>query len=309
MNIKNDNSIIEVKDLEKSYGSLNAVKKISFSVEKGSFFAFLGENGAGKSTTINILCTILSKNSGTVKIDNLDLDTNELEIKKRIGIVFQNSVLDFELTVYENLFLRGTLYNLTKEELKDRINFLNEKLDLKDIMKRRYSTLSGGQKRRVDIARALINKPKILFLDEPTVGLDPQTRIKVWNIINELRNNEELTVFLTTHYMEETIACDKVVIIDNGNIICEGTPHELIKQYSYDHIIWHTDKTKENDLIIENASLTYKYNTAYVIKVKNSIEATKFIINNKDILLDYEVIKGSMDDVFLNVTGKKLGDK
>ena len=225
-------NIIEVKNLVKNYKDVHAVNDISFTVEEGSFFAFLGINGAGKSTTINILCTVLEKTSGNVKIGGYDLDKEKNKIKELIGIVFQGSVLDKQLTVKENLESRASYYGLNKKEIAKRIESLTQTFDLSEILKRKYGTLSGGQRRRVDIARALINRPKLLFLDEPTTGLDPKTRLQVWEIIHNLRKETGLTVFLTTHYMEETVDCDNVVIIDSGKIVANDSPHNLKKDYS-----------------------------------------------------------------------------
>lgn len=222
-------NIIEVKNLVKNYKDVHAVNDISFTVEEGSFFAFLGINGAGKSTTINILCTVLEKTSGNVKIGGYDLDKERNKIKELIGIVFQGSVLDKQLTVKENLESRASYYGLNKKEIAKRIESLTQTFDLSEILKRKYGTLSGGQRRRVDIARALINRPKLLFLDEPTTGLDPKTRLQVWEIIHNLRKETGLTVFLTTHYMEETVDCDNVVIIDSGKIVANDSPHNLKK--------------------------------------------------------------------------------
>lgn len=299
-------NIIEVKNLVKNYGKIEAVKSISFNVKKGSFFAFLGENGAGKSTTINILCTVLEKTSGKVYICGADLDKEKDLIKKSIGIVFQGSVLDKELTVLENLKCRAALYGYTKEKIKERIDAISESLNLDEILNRRYDSLSGGQRRRVDIARALINEPKILFLDEPTTGLDPKTRQSVWKTINDLRRNG-LTVFMTTHYMEETKLCDNVIILDEGTIKAEGSPNELKTRYATDNFIWYTDEKEEYTSILKKEELDFRYNKdAYIIKIENSSKVTSLIIKYQDIMTDYEVLKGDMDKVFLNITGKEL---
>ena len=300
-------NIIEVNNLVKNYKDVHAVKNISFSVEEGSFFAFLGINGAGKSTTINILCTVLEKTSGSVKIGGYDLDKQKSKIKDLIGIVFQGSVLDKQLTVKENLVSRASFYGFSKKETTERINELKEIFSLDEIMNRRYGKLSGGQRRRVDIARALINHPKILFPDEPTTGLDPKTRIQVWDIIHNLRKETGLTVFLTTHYMEETIDCDNVVIIDSGEIAANDTPHNLKSSFAHNRLVWYTQKSDIAKNLLESEKLEYEYvGDAYKIKIKDTNTATKLI--KKYDFEDYEVIKGNMDDVFLKVTGKKLGD-
>ena len=204
------NKIIEIAHLSKRYGDIQAVNDLSFHVNEGELFAFLGINGAGKSTTIGIICDQIKKDAGKVLVAGYDLDSNTTEIKKMIGVVFQNSVLDKQLSVYDNLECRAALYNITGQKFKDKLNELDELLDLKPLLKRTLGKLSGGQKRRVDIARALIHDPKILILDEPTTGLDPQTRQMVWMVVNRLRTNNKMTVFLTTHYMEETKDADYI---------------------------------------------------------------------------------------------------
>ena len=302
------NSIIEVKNLIKNYKDVEAVRDISFNVEEGSFFAFLGVNGAGKSTTINILCTVLEKTSGSVVIGGNDLDREPFKIKELIGIVFQGSVLDKQLTVRENLTSRAAYYGLSKAETKERIAQLSATFELNEILNRRYERLSGGQKRRVDIARALLNRPKLLFLDEPTTGLDPATRSKVWEIIHKLRREYGLTVFLTTHYMEETALCNKVVIIDAGRIAAAGTPHELKQQFAGNRLLWYTPQTERSDELLRSNGLTFEYHLdCYRVPMESSEQATALLKRCGEIT-DYEFIKGNMDDVFLAVTGKRWGD-
>ncbi|NCA92184.1 ABC transporter ATP-binding protein [bacterium] len=300
-------NIIRITDLEKSYGEIKAVDKISFEVERGSLFAFLGVNGAGKSTTINILSTLLEKDEGKVIIDGLDLDCEEEEIKKIIGIVFQGTVLDDKLSVKENLTVRASYYGLRGEPWDVRLKELTQMFDLEELLKRPFGKLSGGQRRRVDMARGLINYPKILFLDEPTTGLDPKTRVHIWEIINEVRKKSNMTVFLTTHYMEEAEKANKVVIIDKGRIIAAGEPNYLKNVYSGDYVKIYREKTQEIDNYLTEAKYPFTYdNGAYSIKVKSSVFALKFLCENKSIINDFEVVKGNMDDVFLNATGKKL---
>ncbi len=301
-------NIIEVNHLVKNYKDVEAVRDISFSVEEGSFFAFLGVNGAGKSTTINILCTVLQKTAGEVKIGGFDLDREPFKIKDIIGIVFQGSVLDKQLTVRDNLVSRAAYYGLSASETKARVAKVAETFELQELLNRRYDKLSGGQKRRVDIARALLNHPKILFLDEPTTGLDPATRVKVWEVIHKLREETGLTVFLTTHYMEETALCDKVVILDAGRIAASGTPHSLKQEHAGSRLIWYTPKNAETDALLEGEGLQYEYHLdCYRVALNSSEEATALIKKHSSIK-DYEFIKGNMDDVFLTVTGKRLGD-
>ncbi len=299
--------IIKVENLVKYYKDVKAVDGISFTVNEGELFAFLGENGAGKSTSINILCTVLSKTEGKVYLDNCDLDKDKEEIRNRIGIVFQGSVLDNVLTIHQNLMSRCSYYGMSKKNSIKRINELKNLLSLDEIMKKRYENLSGGQRRRVDIARALINNPKVLFLDEPTTGLDPKTRKTVWNIINDLRKKTNLTVFLTTHYMEETEDADMVVILDHGRIVAKGTPNNLKTLYSKNKLLWHIDKSDEHDELLNKYNLNYSYIVdSYKIDYTDNESIIDFLSNEREVLKDYELIKGNMDDVFLNVTGRSL---
>jgi len=295
--------IIKIDHLSKSFGEVKAVQDISFRVKEGELFAFLGVNGAGKSTTINIMCGQLSKDGGNIEIDGQDLDKNINNIKKGLGVVFQNSVLDAPLTVYDNLKSRASLYGITGDTFKKRLGELASMLDFGDLLKRPVGKLSGGQRRRIDIARALINKPKILILDEPTTGLDPQTRKTLWSVISDLRKNENMTVFLTTHYMEEAAEADYVVILDSGKVSAEGTPLQLKNEYTGDYVvIYNADEDKIKELGVEYE----KIRDAYKLYVPNTKKATELIIGNSELFVDYEITKGKMDDVFLNVTGKKL---
>ncbi|HHV30354.1 ABC transporter ATP-binding protein [Acetivibrio mesophilus] len=305
-------AVVEVKNLVKKYKEHVAVDDISFSVEEGELFAFLGENGAGKSTTINILCTILEKTSGEATICGYELGKDDDEIRKSIGIVFQNSVLDNKLTVKENLYTRGSYYGLSRAEIADKLKEYDEYFEMSEIWNRRYEKLSGGQRRRVDICRALLNDPKILFLDEPTTGLDPKSRRLVWDYIDSLRKKRKMTIFLTTHYMEETRDADHVVIMDHGKIMCQGTPAELKSKYAPGHFIWYTAKSPkaeqlltqlEGEKAIDMSAPKYDVDH-YDISIHGNI--TEFLYQHKDVITDYEIIKGSMDDVFLNITGKEL---
>ncbi|MGN0545887.1 MAG: ATP-binding cassette domain-containing protein [Acutalibacteraceae bacterium] len=297
------NNIIEINGLCKSFGKVNAVNDLSFRVKQGELFAFLGENGAGKSTTINIMCGQLKKNGGRIIIDGLDLDKNLSGIKSKLGVVFQNSVLDKSLSVYDNLESRAALYSICGEAFKKRLTELAKLLDFENLLKRTVGKLSGGQKRRIDIARALLHDPKILILDEPTTGLDPQTRKLLWSVIGELRKNEKMTVFLTTHYMEEAAEADYIVILDSGRIAAEGTPLELKNAYTADFITLYG--------VPEDAvkALGVKYEQvpgAFRLSVPNTKAAAELIISHPELFNDFEITKGKMDDVFLNVTGKKL---
>ncbi len=298
------NDIIKIDGLCKNFGEVKAVQDISFKVKEGELFAFLGVNGAGKSTTINIICGQLFKDVGTVVIDGHDLDSDKQSIKRELGVVFQNSVLDSALTVYDNLESRAALYGITGEAYKKRLSELADMLDFKDLLKRTVGKLSGGQRRRIDVARALLHKPKILILDEPTTGLDPQTRKTLWSVVSELRQQENMTVFLTTHYMEEAAEADYVVILDSGKIVAEGTPLTLKNTYTGDYItLYNTDES-----VVRQFGTKYEcLKDGFCIFVPNTEEATKLIVKYPEVFVDYEITKGKMDDVFLAVTGKKLG--
>ncbi len=296
-------NIIEISHLHKEFKEVVAVKDLSFKVKKGELFAFLGVNGAGKSTTISIMCGVLAKDDGTVIINGKNIDTNMSEICKDLGVVFQNSVLDGALSVMDNLMTRASLYNITGKKAKERIYKLAEMLNFKDILNRTVSKLSGGQRRRIDVARALIHDPKILILDEPTTGLDPQTRKLLWETIDNLRRQEKMTVFLTTHYMEEAVDADYVVILDNGEIVAEGTPLELKNKYTGDFVTIYNVSEEE----IKKLGKPYEaLRDAFRVSVKDIVEARELVINNPSLFTDFEITKGKMDDVFLSVTGKKL---
>ncbi len=296
--------MIKIENLSKSYGDIKAVDNISFSVAKGSLFAFLGVNGAGKSTTISIICSALKKDAGKVYINGKDTDTANEDVKRDLGVVFQNSVLDKALSVRANLQSRAALYGIVGTEFESRLTALSSLLDFDDILNRSVGKLSGGQRRRIDIARAIIHQPKILILDEPTTGLDPSTRSKIWQVVADLRKTADMTVFLTTHYMEEAADADNVVIIDSGKIVASGTPLELKNRYTGDYInLYSADEDKV-------AALGFPYTKVadgYRVLVPDTETATGLIIENPHLFKDYEIIKGRMDDVFLKVTGKKLG--
>jgi len=296
-------NIIEINNLDKSFQDVHAVNDLSLRVKEGELFAFLGVNGAGKSTTISIMCGMLAKDGGKVFIDGKDVDKDMREITKELGVVFQNTVLDAKLSVKDNLTSRAALYGITGKEAKQRIAHLAELLEFKDILNRTFGKLSGGQKRRVDVARALLNNPKILILDEPTTGLDPEARKALWSVVTSLRKNQNMTVFLTTHYMEEAADADYVVILDSGKISAKGTPLELKNNYTGDFVtIYNVDEDK-----IKALGLPYEnIRDAVRIAVKNTEEARDLIVGHPDLFTDFEITKGKMDDVFLAVTGKKL---
>ena len=297
-------TIIKIENLEKSFGKTKAVRKINLEVYEGSLFAFLGINGAGKSTTISMMYGGLKIDSGRITICGQDVATHLDKIKNQIGVVFQDSVLDKTLTVYENLKFRAGFYGIFGQDFKARYQELEKLFDLAEIKNQKIQKLSGGQKRRVDIARAIIHQPKILILDEPTTGLDPGTRSKVWRIISKLREDLKMTIFLTTHYMEEAADADYVTILDKGRIIAEGTPLELKTQYATD--ILHLYGVDE--LEVKKLKIPYqKIHKDFQIKVKNSALVTQLIVKNPELFQDFELIKSTLDDVFLAVTKSKPG--
>ena len=297
-------TIIKIENLEKSFGKTKAVRKINLEVYEGSLFAFLGINGAGKSTTISMMYGGLKIDSGRITICGQDVATHLDKIKNQIGVVFQDSVLDKTLTVYENLKFRAGFYGIFGQEFKARDQELEKLFDLAEIKNQKIQKLSGGQKRRVDIARAIIHQPKILILDEPTTGLDPGTRSKVWRIISKLREDYKMTIFLITHYMEEAADADYVTILDKGRIIAGGTPLELKTQYATD--VLHLYGVEEAD--VKKLKLPYqKIHKDFQIKVKNSALVTNLIVKNPELFQDFELIKSTLDDVFLAVTKSKPG--
>ena len=296
--------IIKVSNLMKNYGPVEAVKNISFEVERGTLFAFLGTNGAGKSTTIDILSTLITKNSGSVVINDWELGKDDQKIRKDIGVVFQNSVLDNLLTVRENLSIRGSFYGLSGSELKNRIKEASKITECGEFIDRRYGKLSGGQKRRADIARALINQPKILFLDEPTTGLDPKTRKSIWNTIGEMQKHIGMTVFLTTHYMEEAANADKITIINHGQIVAEGTPNDLKEKYTKDLLKIYDAGDDVIRYLIEK-KIPHKVNKDVVsVIIKTAESAINMLADLRGSITSFEMIHGNMDDVFLKAIGQ-----
>ena len=295
---------IRIEGLKKSFGKIKAVDDLSFSVREGELFAFLGANGAGKSTTISIITGTLSHDGGRVLVNGKDVTEDNGEVRRSVGVVFQTSALDLSLSARDNLISRAALYGIFGEELSQRISEVSRMLDLSEILDRPISHLSGGQRRRIDLARALIHRPKILILDEPSTGLDPKTRASLWQTISRLRSERGMTVLLTTHYMEEAAEADRVLIIDKGRIAAEGAPYELKTKYAEDYI---TVYTEDEESI---RALGYPYETvsgAYRIRVPDTHVAREIILGSPEVFVDYEVTKGKMDDVFLAVTGKSMG--
>ncbi|HCU33856.1 MAG TPA: ABC transporter [Ruminococcaceae bacterium] len=297
--------IITVNGFEKSYGSFKAVKGISFKVKEGSLFAFLGPNGAGKSTTIDTLCTLLACQRGDIRIAGYQLGREDNKIRESIGVVFQQSLLDGSLTVRENLMLRGSLYNLSKSELKSRVEEVAHFTGLDSCMSKKYGRMSGGQVRRADIARALLNRPKLLFLDEPMTGLDPKTREDIWTMLFKMKNEMGMTIFLTTHYMEEAANADNVVIIKKGEIVEEGTPAYLKEKYTEDHFVaYGYDGALKADLEKAGRKVTEK-NDELWIRVDGKNDVLGLLDQIKDRVGNFEVRMGTMDEMFINIVGEE----
>ena len=294
----------EIQNLQKSFGAIHAVNNLSLQVETGQLFAFLGVNGAGKSTTISMICGQLRQDAGQIYVNGRNTLKNMNAIKQDIGVVFQNSVLDRQLSVQDNLKNRAALYGITGKAFQKRLFELDDLLELRPLLKQSVGKLSGGQRRRIDIARAIFHRPQLLILDEPTTGLDPQTRQTVWNVISVLQKKKHMTVFLTTHYMEEAAGADRIVILDEGKIAAERTPLELKNRYTGDYItLYHAKESA-----VASLQMPYEtYGEAFRISVPDTRTATKLIVQHPELFQDYEIMKGRMDDVFLAVTGKTTG--
>lgn len=299
--------IIKVSHLKKYFKEIKAVDDISFRVKKGELYGFLGVNGAGKSTTINILCTLLKSAEGEVQVCGNKLGVNDREIRKRIGVVFQDNTLDSHLTVKENLITRAALYQDNRKELQKNLKWVIDILDIGETLNRQFRKLSGGQKRRCEIAKSLMNQPEILFLDEPTTGLDPQSRQNVWQCLEELRKEKQMTIFLTTHYMEEAARANYISIMDAGKLVADGTPTMLKEQYTHDCLRLNTDQTEEIIKYLQLRELSYKENSNHIeVIIPNTLYGLQILNETQNYLKSFEVIQGSMDDVFLNITGKQL---
>lgn len=297
--------IIKVNNLTKKFKELTAVNDISFSVEKGELFGFLGENGAGKTTTINMLCTLLAPTEGEVEVAGYRLGKEDVKIKQRIGVVYQDNCLDEILTVKQNLVSRGALYESDHRKQKENLGRVCEILELKNLLNRRYGKLSGGQKRRCEIARALLNTPEILFLDEPTTGLDPASRQSVWETIYKLQKELGMTVFLTTHYMEEAAKANHIGIMQKGRLVQFGTPFELKERFAKDKLFLVPEIGKEEAVqrVLKEQGYFFKIREGRLqLALNSTIEALAVLETIKQNLAGFEVIQGTMDDVFLNAT-------
>ncbi len=298
---------IEVHGLVKKYGDVLAVDGISFDVDEGTLFAFLGPNGAGKSSTINSICSTTEITAGSVMVSGYDAVKDSAHVRSCIGVVFQESVLDDLLTVRENLETRAGLYNLPASVIKQRVGEVAEAVSITDILGRRYGKLSGGQRRRVDMARGLMHRPKILFLDEPTTGLDPQTRLKVWETVENLQKSTGMTVFMTTHYMEEAASAHKVAIIDKGRIAAQGTPEELRLKYSSDYLKIQPKNIGGLKEQLDAMGVKYEEDRGLItVKCGSSMEALELLKKIESHVFQFEVVRGSMDDVFMALTGHAI---
>ena len=301
------NKIIQIDGLCKVYGEIKAVNGISFYVEEGQLFSFLGPNGAGKSTTIDMICTFLQPSGGSIVVNGHTVGVHDENIRREIGAVFQDGVLDKLLTVEENLKARGRLYGIKGNELKGAVSHVAEITGISNYLKRPYGKLSGGQRRRCDIARALIHTPKILFLDEPTTGLDPQTRKHIWETIGRIQKQNKMTVFLTTHYMEEAANSDYIVVIDDGEIIAKGTPTYIKETYSNDHLILTCKEIAPIKAILDHQNRKYTLmNQVMHIPIGSTMDALPLITAVQTNITSFEVVKGTMDDAFITITGKEL---
>lgn len=300
-------NIVEVKNFTKKFGEFKAVDNISFTVEEGTIFAFLGPNGAGKSTTINTLCTIINKSEGTLKINGNEVSDHKNKVRNEIGIVFQDSTLDGKLSVEENLKFHCDFYRVPKSEVKERIDFVLELVNLQDWRKAPVSSLSGGMKRRVEIARGLVHYPKVLFLDEPTTGLDPQTRANIWDYIYKLQKEKNITIFLTTHYMDEAEICHKVAIMDHGKIVAYDSPYNLKKQYTSNVTKLRTEEPEALQNYLRENSVQHKFSDGLFKIYSNDIGTVLDMAEAfKASILDFETSKGTLNDVFLAITGKEI---
>lgn len=299
--------IIRVTNLRRYFGQIKAVDDISFRVKKGELYGFLGVNGAGKSTTIKILCTILKCQEGEVEICGYALGKEDYQIRKKIGVVFQENTLDDRLTVKENLIMRASLYENSRNTIKENLTFACDVLGIQELLGRQYYRLSGGQRRRCEVAKALMSRPEILFLDEPTTGLDPQTRQKVWDSIEHVRKELGMTIFLTTHYMEEAAKAQYISIMEEGKLIATGTPSQLKQQYAHDMLRLVPIQPEDLKTYLINKNINFEEKSNHIqLQLSDTLSSLELLNSIKNNLNSFEVIQGTMDDVFLNATGKSL---
>lgn len=300
--------IIQVKHLEKSFHNQKAVQGVDFYIKTGQTFALLGPNGAGKSTIINLLSTCNSSDRGEVLIDGLTLGQQNTEIQERIGVVFQNGVLDDLLTVEENLYLRGTLYGLRSKSLQSRIHYTAGLTGITPLLHRPYGILSGGQRRRCDIARALLSYPKILFLDEPTTGLDPEIRTDLWDTLEKIKAKTNMTILMTTHYMEEAARADYIAILNNGKIIATGTPSILKEKFSANQLILSSNQIENLRSILHNNNILHQTHPNQLnIPLTRTLDALPILDICRKKISGFEVLRGTMDDAYLSIIEGRTG--
>jgi len=304
--------IISVESLVKKFGAITAVNDISFGVEEGTIFGFLGPNGAGKTTTISILCTLLSPTSGSASIAGHDCMKEPEDVRKAIGIVFQDTTLDKDLTAYENLIFHAYLYNVGKDVMKERVDNSLKFVDLYERKDDLVKKFSGGMRRRLEVARGLIHRPRVLFLDEPTLGLDPQSRANLWEFIVQLPKEHGVTIFMTTHYMEEAEVCDRIAIIDNGKIIAMGTPDELKSTIGGDVVsITTTDNDGARAQIekLFHMAVSEKENVLYMTCSSGETCIPDLIRTLREKVLSVRIQRPTLNDVFLRLTGKTIREE
>src|SRR3954452_14175643 len=304
-------SVIEAADLTKRFGDIEAVRKVSFSVAPGETYGFLGPNGAGKSTTISMLCTLVRPTSGSATVAGFDVLRRRTEVRRQIGLVFQDTTLDDYLTAEENLRFHAELYRVPKSELDGRVRRVLDMVGLWDRRGRIVKTFSGGMKRRLEIARGLLHSPRVLFLDEPTVGLDPQTRSHIWGYINELKRREEITMFLTTHYMDEAEHCDRIAIMDNGELVVVDTPEALKRSVGRDRVSIRTDNDQTAmSLLAERYDLEPTMSEGAITSfVATGEQFVPRLFADPDITINsVHVARPTLDDVFMAYTGCTIRD-
>jgi ABC-2 type transport system ATP-binding protein len=302
---------VSVTGLVKRFGEIHAVRGIDLAVDAGETFGFLGPNGAGKSTTINVLCTLIRPTAGSAQVAGYDVVTERDEVRRNIGLVFQDTTLDAYLTAERNLQLHAELYGMPRGVIDARLRQVLDMVGLWDRRASKVSTFSGGMKRRLEIARGLLHSPRVLFLDEPTIGLDPQTRSSIWSYINELRQAEQITIFMTTHYMDEAEYCDRIAIIDQGKIIALDTPQALKASIGEDRVRMHTD---DDEVAI--AALHDQFGISATVAeggVTFAVEEgeqfiPKLFADFPTGIRSVNVSRPSLDDVFMSYTGTTIRD-
>ena len=299
-------SAVEVRGLRKSYGDVEAVRGVDFDVQPGETFGFLGPNGAGKSTTIKILCTLAKATGGTAKVAGYDVTTQRDDVRRQIGLVFQDTTLDSYLTAELNLRFHAELYGMPRETVAPRLEQVLKMVGLWDRKDSKVITFSGGMKRRLEIARGLMHSPRVLFLDEPTVGLDPQTRASIWEYIHQLRQQEEITIFLTTHYMDEAEQCDRIAIMDNGSLVALDTPERLKASVGTDRV---TIRTADDEEALRRLPDGISTSEGIVLNVEDGEGYVPKLCAELGVpITSVSISRPSLDDVFLSYTGRTIRD-